>query len=207
MPRTNGKSQDRTQKRAQEVLEAATKVFYERGYAATSVQDIADQLGILKGSLYYYIQTKEDLLYRVLESVQEDVTDILDGVLTEEGLNPLQRVALYVERQVEYNLTHLPKISVYHHDVDHLTGDRHASVQQVREAHARRLSKVIARGQEQGLIDPAPDARLLVNSVFSTIIWPYRWFRAEGEWSLTAVAAECTRYATQGLKPPSTDPA
>ncbi len=204
MPSKTGKREDRTQKRSLEVLETATKVFYERGYAAASVQDIADELGILKGSLYYYIQTKEDLLYRVLESVQENVTDILDEVLAEEALNPLQRVASYVERQVEYNLTHLARISVYHHDVDHLTGDRRAAVQQVREAHARRLSKVIARGQEQGLIDPGPDARLLVNSVFSTIIWPYRWYQPGGNWSRAEVAAECARYATQGLTPAGT---
>jgi TetR/AcrR family transcriptional regulator, cholesterol catabolism regulator len=45
-------------RRDQEVIDAAAKVFYERGFADASVQDVADELGILKGSLYHYIETK-----------------------------------------------------------------------------------------------------------------------------------------------------
>jgi hypothetical protein len=50
-------------KRADEIFEAAVKVFYERSYAGATVQDVADEVGILKGSLHHYIATKEDLLF------------------------------------------------------------------------------------------------------------------------------------------------
>ena len=53
-------------RREREVLDVAARLFHERGYADTSVQDIADELGILKGSLYHYIEVKEDLLFRLL---------------------------------------------------------------------------------------------------------------------------------------------
>ena len=45
------------------IVAAATRLFHEKGYESTSIQDVAEAVGILKGSLYYYIQTKEDLLY------------------------------------------------------------------------------------------------------------------------------------------------
>ena len=45
--------------------------FHEKGYEATSIQDIADAVGILKGSLYYYITSKEDLLFEILEDVHQ----------------------------------------------------------------------------------------------------------------------------------------
>jgi AcrR family transcriptional regulator len=45
-------------RRRQEVLDAATQLFHERGYAASSIQDLADELGILKGSIYYYIKSE-----------------------------------------------------------------------------------------------------------------------------------------------------
>ncbi len=57
----------------------------ERGYADASVQDIADELGILKGSLYHYIDTKEDLLFRLLSETHDDVHGILDEVAGEDG--------------------------------------------------------------------------------------------------------------------------
>ena len=53
--------------REHEVVEAAVKVFYEKGYAASTIQDVADVVGVLKGSLYHYISSKEDLLFRILQ--------------------------------------------------------------------------------------------------------------------------------------------
>lgn len=67
-------------KRDREVVDAAARVFYRKGYADATVQDVADELGILKGSLYHYIDTKEDLLYRLFEEVHADVEQIREEV-------------------------------------------------------------------------------------------------------------------------------
>ncbi len=55
-----------------ELLEVATDVFSEKGCEAASLQDIAERLGMLKGSLYYYINSKEDLLYHVINDVHQE---------------------------------------------------------------------------------------------------------------------------------------
>ena len=81
-------------RRDREVIDAAAKVFYRRGYADASVQDIADELGILKGSLYHYIDTKEDLLFRLLSETHDDVHAILDEVAEMPDLEPLERLHL-----------------------------------------------------------------------------------------------------------------
>ena len=70
MARTRGASRGR---RA-EVFDAAAQIFYEKGYEAASIQDIADQLGLLKGSLYYYISSKEDVLYEIIDTATHDET-------------------------------------------------------------------------------------------------------------------------------------
>ena len=49
------------------IVDAAAKIFREKGYKEATLEDIADEVGILKGSLYYYIDKKEDLLYAVVE--------------------------------------------------------------------------------------------------------------------------------------------
>src|ERR1700754_5048275 len=98
-------------KRDREVLEAAARVFYERGYSDASVQDVADELGILKGSLYHYIDTKEDLLFRLLQETHDEIYEILEQVSAMEGLDPLQRLEIYIRRQVEYNIDNLLRVS------------------------------------------------------------------------------------------------
>lgn len=62
-------SRDREQ-RWDEIVHAAASIFYEKGYEATSLQDIATAVGLLKGSIYYYIDTKEDLLYELVIRAQ-----------------------------------------------------------------------------------------------------------------------------------------
>ena len=69
--RTGGERKPREERWA-ELIEVATQVFYEKGYDGASLQDIADRLGMLKGSLYYYIQSKEDLLFDVISAVHRD---------------------------------------------------------------------------------------------------------------------------------------
>ena len=57
----------RRRNRGQDVIEAAIRVFHKKGYASASIQDVAAEVGVLKGSLYHYIDSKEDLLARIFE--------------------------------------------------------------------------------------------------------------------------------------------
>jgi AcrR family transcriptional regulator len=64
--------------RRQEVLEAAIRVFHKKGYASASIQDVAEEVGVLKGSLYHYIDSKEDLLARIFEDSAGHFMEMLD---------------------------------------------------------------------------------------------------------------------------------
>jgi AcrR family transcriptional regulator len=188
-------------KRDEEVLGAAAKVFSERGYADASVQDVADELGILKGSLYHYIRTKEDLLFWLLEDVHRDIEEILDDVSETEGLGPLELIELYIRRHVIYNLENLERISIYYHDLDRLSEVRHKRISDRRAAHTRFITNLIAEAQAQGLANPDLDAKLLANCVFATIIWNYRWYKPRGGASREKVADVSAQFALNGLRP------
>ena len=189
----------RTRKRDADVLAAATRVFARRGYADSSVQDVADELGILKGSLYHYIKSKEDLLYWLLEAVHSDVEDIRLQVVAAEGLNPIERISLYVTEQVLYNLANLERISIYYHDLEALSGDRLKEILGRRRAHERFIAGLIREAQALGLADQALDPRVITNCVFATIIWTYRWYKPGGRMSAQSVADQCARFTLHGV--------
>src|ERR1700742_4125495 len=110
---SNGRARKpRVRRRAAEVEEAATDLFHRQGYEATSVEDIAGALGILKGSLYYYISSKEDLLFEIVSEVHADVQRILDEQVGIDDVAPLERIARYVREQALYNVRNVPRISV-----------------------------------------------------------------------------------------------
>jgi AcrR family transcriptional regulator len=186
-------------RRDQEVVDAAAKLFSARGYADASVQDIADELGILKGSLYHYIDTKEDLLFRLLEEVHEDVKVIMLEVAARQDLDPLARIVLYVRRTVEYSIRHVMKISVYHHDVDRLTDHRRKVIFGHRKEHEGFLTGLILEAQRAGQADPALDATILTNCIFGTVIWVYQWYRPAANAARVELPELCGRFVLAGI--------
>jgi AcrR family transcriptional regulator len=188
-----------TRPRDAEVLQSAAQIFARRGYAAATVQDVADDLGILKGSIYYYIKTKEDLLFRLLDAVHDDVDALLEHVRQADDLDPLERLCAYVRTQTDYNLRNLVRISVYYNDVDQLSDERRKHILRRRKTHEDFVTALVLDAQRQRLIDPTRDARLLTYSVFATIIWPYRWFKPRGRMKIEDVVDSCVAFAKGGL--------
>jgi AcrR family transcriptional regulator len=185
-------------KRDREVLDAAARVFYERGYSDASVQDVADELGILKGSLYHYIDTKEDLLFRLLQETHDEIYLILDEVAALEGLNPLERLEIYIRKQIEFNIDNLLRVSVYYHDLERLAEDRRKEIVRRRREHEKWVIGLIEEAQAAGLADPSLDAKIAARCIFATIIWTYRWFR-KGRDGREKVASTCAAFALRGV--------
>jgi AcrR family transcriptional regulator len=196
--RGSADSARRRPRREDEVLEAAVRVFSERGYSESTVQDVADELGILKGSLYHYIKTKEDLLFRLFETVHQDVQAILEEVAAED-VPPLRKLELYIQRQVTFNVNNLERISVYYHDMDRLTGDRLEFVLARRREHRRFVVGLIEAAQADGSASKDLDARLAANCVFGVIIWTYRWFQPGRGVSKQRAADACVAFALNGV--------
>jgi AcrR family transcriptional regulator len=185
-------------RRDREVIAAAAKVFYERGYANASVQDVADELGILKGSLYHYIDTKQDLLYRLLDETSNGVHRILDEVAAITDLEPLDRLRLYVHRQVQFNMDNLVRVSVYYHDVDRLSEGPRREILARRRLHDQFVADLIQSAQRAGQADPALDAQALAKCIFATIIWTYRWYSPVRD-DRQHIAEMCAAFAVHGI--------
>jgi TetR/AcrR family transcriptional regulator, cholesterol catabolism regulator len=186
-------------RRDSEVLSAATKVFYDRGYADATVQDVADALGILKGSLYHYIDTKEDLLFRLVEQIHDDGESILTEVNAAVDLGPLDRVELYVRRHIEFNLTHLTRVAVYHNDYERLSPERRARVVARRRQHERFLSGLIRAAQAAGEVHPGLDAPIVGSFIHGAVIWPYRWFKPNGRIDAGELIGASTEFVRHGI--------
>jgi AcrR family transcriptional regulator len=187
-------------RREAEVLDAAANVFYERGYASSTIEDVADALGMLKGSLYYYIRTKEDLLYRLISEIHEGVDGVLEGVRDAEGLSAAERLDLYVRRVVAYNAENVKRVTIYYHDIDQLSDPSRTDILAKRRAHEEYITSLIQRAQAAGDADRSADPKLLANCVFATIMWIYRWYRPGGGVSVDELAETCARFTRYGLR-------
>jgi AcrR family transcriptional regulator len=176
----SARKEGQERRRDGEVRTAATNLFHDRGYEGTSVEDIARALGILKGSLYYYISSKEDLLFGIVSEVHDDVQRIVEESLGHTELAPLERVALYVRKQALYNLSNVTRITVYYREMGQLGADRRDEIRAQRRRQHQAITDVLEEAQASGEVDGSVNIHLASHSVFATVNWIYTWWRPDG---------------------------
>ncbi|MFC4600705.1 TetR/AcrR family transcriptional regulator [Cohnella hongkongensis] len=89
------------------ILEAAIRCFARKGFNATSIQEIVDELGMAKGSIYFYFKSKDDLLVSVLEYYGEMLFAEMGELPEEAVLPPREKLVLQTERQYRFIHEHL----------------------------------------------------------------------------------------------------
>jgi AcrR family transcriptional regulator len=184
--------------RAEEIRQAAARIFFEKGYDSTSIQDIADAVGILKGSMYYHIDTKEDLLFDVVKSVHEQGLRQARQWMEAPG-SPLERLRAAIEGHVESNLTNLEGVGVFFHDFASLGPRRRAEIITDRDFYDRHLRRLVEEGQASGDLAPDLDPKMAVMALLGMMNWTYQWFRPDGEWTPREVAVHLADLAIGGL--------
>ncbi|MCW3065748.1 MAG: TetR/AcrR family transcriptional regulator [Solirubrobacterales bacterium] len=198
-PAPDGRRANSSKKREREIVDAAAEIFHRQGYADTSVQDVADAVGILKGSLYYYIKSKEDLLFRVLEEVHEDAHGIIEEVAAMDA-PPLERLFAYFRAHVEYNTRNLTKVAVNYHDFGLLSGERREKIIKERQVYERFVVGLIKEAQESGDVRPEVDARLAAYSALGMANWVYTWYKPSGKTSPDELADLIAEMIVGGLR-------
>lgn len=186
-------------RRQDEVVDVATAIFFTRGYRASPITAIADELGIGKSSLYHYIRSKQDLLVAICDLVHNDIEKILDGVLAEPNVSALGRIEEYVNGQLAYSLTHWKRMTVYHEEMNHLKGGTRKSVVERRREHRYVIRMLVRDAQREGSVALDIDPELLTDCLFAVMASAYRWVRPAAGLTPDTVAAEVTRFVIRGM--------
>ena len=185
-------------KREREIVAAATRVFAEKGYAAASIQDVAEAVGILKGSLYYYFDTKEELLWKILVDVYDQALASLDESLASGG-TALDRIRTFALRHVEFCAANRSGMTVFAREHDSLGEERRRELDGRRGAYHRQLAAVIADGQREGSVRPEVDPLLATRALLGMASGASGDVPTGEEPSLEALAAGCADLIVAGL--------
>jgi AcrR family transcriptional regulator len=184
--------------REQEIYEVAAEIFHKKGYAGTTLQDIADAVGLLKGSLYYYIDSKEDLLYRITRVIHRNARAILDETRAFEG-TPSEKLYFLVRGHVMSFGARLTFIRVFYTEHAALTGERREEIMAERRQYAGYVDELITAGQADGSFCPDHHVRIVRNAILTMINSVYLWYRPGQDEPIEAVATAYADYAIAGL--------
>jgi AcrR family transcriptional regulator len=198
MRRKRRRANETAPARDAELLRVAAGIFREKGYDPTSLADIAHAFGITKASLYHYIDSKEDLLYRICRAAHDDTLPVIEEVEASDA-PPLVRLEHFLQATVASNARHVVNIAVYYHDFNRLTGERRTSILRERRRYQDLLVRLVDEGKQAGeIVDDVPTAVICAN-LLAQVIWLYTWYREDQGPSPDALGAAVARLALQGL--------
>lgn len=183
--------------RLQEVLDVAAKIFAAKGYRGTSLNDIGEALGMNKASLYYYIRSKEDLLYRLILRAGRRLRDVSQDPGVDRLAAPAALERL-VREHCRVAFEHRHELGVLVHQRRYLELDEEGEVTYRERAYVDRLKAVIARGIAEGAFRPV-DTSIAAQFVLDTVNGLLRWYRPEGRATREEVADEIWRFVRGGL--------
>lgn len=189
--------------REAELLATATRLFRQRGFHATSMQDLGEALGMNRGSLYHYISSKDDLLWTILGGALDRLERRVLAVLTSEA-PPLTRLEAAIHEHLRVAADHADELSLIQIELRSLSPDRRAEMIERRDAYEARWRAAIAEGIEAGVLRPF-DIRLAGIGILSACNWFTQWYRPGGELSVDQVADAFVRLFMSGLEQPGTN--
>lgn len=190
------------QRRA-ELIEAAARVFRRKGFPAARLQDIAEEVGIDRATLYYYTSSKEALYEEVVsEAVRDNVLAV--EALQAEDLPADAKVARFIELLMESYARHYPYLYVFiQENMAHMTGDTEWSrgMIQLTRRFDDAVRAIIQQGIGAGLFSTEGDSRLIANAIIGTCSWSYRWFNPERGDDSAAIGRIFGDLVLNGLRP------
>jgi AcrR family transcriptional regulator len=180
------------------VYEAALRLFREKGYHATSMQDIAAAVGLYKGSLYHYIGSKEDLLVQVFERALGTLLEDVERIAADGSLAPSAQLRQIVIAHVAAVAQNLDALTVYFHEFRALADESLATVRAQRERYTRGVAEIVRRGVRLGEF-AAPDVDIATLGLIGMCNWMCQWYRPGGRLDSSQIAAYFADLVLGGL--------
>ena len=160
-----------------DILTTAAQVFMEQGYDRASIRLVADRAKVSVAGLYYYVKSKDELLYLIQFHVFDGLVKRFDEDAARVA-EPAERLELFVRNHLEYFLSHLAELVVCTREIDRLEGDFGEQVGGRRRAYfAQALGVVKELVEPQGASDN--DARTATLALFGTINWVWTWYQPD----------------------------
>jgi AcrR family transcriptional regulator len=183
-----GRKQKPLSPRRREVLDEAARLFYERGYSATSMDDVADAVGLTKGTLYHHFPGKSEILAQIYDEATDFVMANLDDV--PEDASPPDAVRAVIRSALELIAQRRNHVVVFHQEmpwVEQLLSPADARrVRRKLREYVEYVESILRRGIESGQFREV-DVRASAETLIGMATWTYRWWTPNSEGDVDAL--------------------
>jgi AcrR family transcriptional regulator len=181
-----------------QILRTAADLFRERGYRASTLDDIATRLGMSKASLYTYFHAKEEMLAAISRETIEGFTREL-GLVLRSDLSPEEKLRRIVREHVRFVIANRSFLTVFFSEEANLPSRLQRLIVSRKARYDRTVRVIVERAMRAGDVR-AGEPRLLVLALLGMSNWVYRWYhpgRGRG-WDADTIAEAFIDWAERG---------
>lgn len=191
-------SENSTQNRKEQLIEAAAQLFKQRGYASTSMRDLAAEVGMEAASLYHHIKSKEEILEHIcfglaikFEMAINEVNDIY--------FNAEEKLRTAIKNHVEILTGNVNHSAVFLQEWRNLTEPKLTEFKNLRNMYEKELRIIIKDGVNEDVFDQV-DEKFAALTILSTVNWINEWYNPEGKMNTEQIASKLSDFILGGLR-------
>jgi len=182
------------------ILTEAARLFYEKGYHATSMEDLAAAVGIKKGSLYYYIESKEQLFFEIAELIPPKFIGNVSVLLEDTQLTAEQKLRIAITKHLEIFETEmgLAWSRIFLLEYRALPGKHQLKLLEQRQHYENAFRNLVAEGVERGEFAQV-DVAIVTRAILGMCNWAMEWYSITGKLSGKEIASSFSELILKGL--------
>lgn len=189
--------------RRKHIIQEAATLFNKSGYFHTSMEDIAEAVGLRKPTLYYYVSSKEEILFLIHE-------EFVDQLIShhQSRLNSRMTCAQLLQEVLIDILEEIAQfpgyVRAFFEHYGELNGDMKKQIKDKRDSYYRMMVDVVRQGVTQGEFQ-TNDPNLTVFAFLGMCNYAYQWYKPEGHWRSREIALHFWDIFMHGVSRPVND--
>jgi TetR/AcrR family transcriptional regulator, cholesterol catabolism regulator len=184
--------------RKKEILALSQSVLKEKGYAATSVRDIAKALDMEPASLYSHFKSKEDIL-KITCFEMADKFELAVKEVNDIYFNAEEKLRMAIKLHVEILTQNLDSALIFIRDWRNLTGTSLTQFTAKRNVYEAGFREIVQTGIDEGIFNET-DKKFAALTILSSVNWIVEWYKPDGNLNAEQIAEKLSNFILSGLK-------
>ena len=180
------------------IVAAAAELFARNGFGATSLDDIAEVLGVTKGALYYHVKNKEEILRLIYLSVLNVAEEPLRRIVASD-LEPREKLRQAIEHHIAVSADRSPAVAVFYREQPHLTGPFAREITLRKKDYEHYFERILEEGITKGVFKADIDPKIAMFGLLGMCHWVSQWYQPGGRYTARQVATMFADMVQNGL--------
>lgn len=200
IPAPSGGQTSRTAPKLDRLLAEASALMAERGFSQTSIRDVANATGFSLGGMYYYFQSKEDLLFLIQERTFSSLLDLQEAAVAGGG-SPAELLHRLVKNHLAYFISHFNELKVCTFELESLQGERYENVAALRRRYFLCMARVVGAmlGVPAAAVENHRGVRHRTLFIFGMLNWVFMWYDPARDDPVEALGEEMVAMVMGGV--------